>query len=56
MFEHWDITEINLSKDRYLSYSIDTEVGESGSPVLRELAGATKIAPSKVKPLDFIKC
>ncbi|KAJ5636305.1 uncharacterized protein N7484_009618 [Penicillium longicatenatum] len=53
MFEHWDITEINLSKDRYLSYSIDTEVGESGSPVLRELAGTTKIAPSKFEAPKF---
>ncbi|CAI7590036.1 unnamed protein product [Penicillium glandicola] len=44
MFEHWDQTEIDLSKNGYLSYHIDTEVGESGSPVLRQLS-EEEIAP-----------
>lgn len=47
MFEHWDLTEINISKNRYLTYSIDIEAGESGSPVLRQLEGTSKTAPSE---------
>ncbi|KAJ5897755.1 hypothetical protein N7504_008043 [Penicillium tannophilum] len=46
MFEHWDLTEINISKNRYLTYSIDIEAGESGSPVLRQLEGTSKAAPN----------
>jgi V8-like Glu-specific endopeptidase len=39
MYEHWAVSKINLSHTGYLSYKIDTEGGESGSPVLKKARG-----------------
>ncbi|PWY86719.1 hypothetical protein BO70DRAFT_422329 [Aspergillus heteromorphus CBS 117.55] len=44
MYEHWDTTDIDLSTNGYLNYRIDTEAGESGSPVLRDM-GSGKLVP-----------
>lgn len=46
MYEHWDTTKIDLSENKYLSYWIDTEVGESGSPILQEITGTKQFVPS----------
>ncbi|PWY83850.1 hypothetical protein BO94DRAFT_599305 [Aspergillus sclerotioniger CBS 115572] len=45
MYEHWDMTKFDLAESRYLSYQIDTEVGESGSPILREIQGSNRLSP-----------
>lgn len=50
MYEHWDMTTFDLAENGFLSYQIDTEVGESGSPILREIAGTQKLAPSMFPP------
>ncbi|OJJ43573.1 hypothetical protein ASPZODRAFT_28233 [Penicilliopsis zonata CBS 506.65] len=45
MYEHWDQTDIDLAKNGLLNYWIDTEAGESGSPILREIRGTQRFAP-----------
>jgi V8-like Glu-specific endopeptidase len=54
MYEHWAVSKINLSHTGYLSYKIDTEGGESGSPVLKKARGGKGLdVPSRCIRLNI---
>jgi V8-like Glu-specific endopeptidase len=47
MYEHWADTKIDIARNGFLSYEIDTAGGESGSPILQRMPESGKFWPSK---------
>ncbi|KAF2877316.1 hypothetical protein BDV95DRAFT_558920 [Massariosphaeria phaeospora] len=45
MYEHWAVTKIDVARNGFLSYEIDTANGESGSPILQRTPHSGEIRP-----------